>query len=399
MNQLKKIGEVRLLQLDPATLTDNLFAAFQTFYDIRTLAQYGAAPFTDDPRKGVFHRRLLERTPGAVLLFVLLAGDTPVAFSYNLRDKGRVINCMSPFHPRWLSASPGKLVCDLAADTLAQRGMEAFDLGPGGDPYKEEVAATHEVGRSLRLFSSRRLARLHAGSGALRAHLKRAAAAMGVSRKQLQQGQALLSRLRGRSPGDLAMAVARALRRWIWSKDAFVIFHMDRSTWLGGLGAADAAGPPIQRDTLEAFLFYSGSDRRTSRQELMEEAIRRLDEGEHCYTVVEGGVLLHYSWMRPNPEVMEIAELGIRLAPEPNTVCCYDSYTGPHAQGRGLFTRAMRQMIDDAFGLGAERVMSWSHESNWGPRRPSELLGQHVHQTVTRMRILGRTCQLAERAP
>ncbi len=398
VNHLRKLGEVRLVQLDATTLTDELFAAFQTFYDIRTLARYGVAPFTEDPRKGAFHRRLLERTPEAVLVFVLMAGETPVAFSYNLRDKGRAINCMSPFHSRWLAASPGKLVCDLVADTLAQRGMEAFDLGPGGDPYKAEVATTHEVVRSLRLFSSRRLARAHAVRGELHAQLKRAATAVGVSRDRLQQGRAVLSRLRGRSPGDLTRAVARALRRWIWSKDAYVIFHMDRSTWPGGLAAADAAGPPIRRDALEDFLLYTGSDRWVTRQELMEQAISRLDEGQHFYTFVEGGVLLHYSWMRPNAEAVEITKLGIRFTPEPNTTCLDYSYTESSARGRGLFTRALRHMIDDAFALGAERVMSWSYESNWGSRRPSEVVGLRVRRVAMRLRILGKTWRQEVRA-
>jgi RimJ/RimL family protein N-acetyltransferase len=95
--------------------------------------------------------------------------------------------------------------------------------------------------------------------------------------------------------------------------------------------------------------------------------------------------------------MLEIDEIGLRLASRPNTACPYDSYTEPHARGRGYFRRALQRQVDDAFALGAQRIMSWSRASNQALRRPSEAAGLRVHQAITRVRILGWSRRWVER--
>ena len=123
LGKLRHLGDVRLVALEPARLPDEVFTRFATLYDIRQLARHGVAPFTDDPLKAAFHRRLFERVPDEVLLFAVMAGSTPVAFHLALADKRRAIYCMSPFDHRWASASPGKVTADLVDDALANQAQ------------------------------------------------------------------------------------------------------------------------------------------------------------------------------------------------------------------------------------------------------------------------------------
>jgi hypothetical protein len=93
MNLLKRAGEVGLVRLDAKLLTEKLFDRFKTFYDIRQLARYGVAPFHEDPRKGPFHRRLLE-VPELASCYALIVGAEPVAFHWSLVDRRRAMYCM-----------------------------------------------------------------------------------------------------------------------------------------------------------------------------------------------------------------------------------------------------------------------------------------------------------------
>lgn len=132
VNRLKRQGEVRLVQLDSVTLTEDVFRIFTTTHDVRELQIRGLDPFRASPLKGIFHQRLVERAPESVLFFALMVGSVPVAFSFNLLDRRRLVFCLDAFDPRWASSSPGKLISNLVADALTARGIEAIDLTPRG---------------------------------------------------------------------------------------------------------------------------------------------------------------------------------------------------------------------------------------------------------------------------
>jgi len=388
MNRLRTLGEVHLQQLDAGALTDQLFERLMTTYDIRQCARYGVAPFAEDPLKGPFHRRLIERAPACTLLFALVAGGEPVAFHFTITDKLRAIYCMSPFDHRYLSCSPGKLIGDLVADALATRGMEEIDLTPGGE-YKQDLANKHETVQAPTFFASRRHARGVRAREALRNRLKEFAGPLGITRERVERGRALLARARGRPPLALAAAALRAGRRWAWSRDVMRLYRIDRSQWTEDPTAS--RWTDIQKNRLEAFLRYSGSSRWQSRQGLMIEATRRLEEGEHCYTIVRDGVLLHYAWLQLNPEAMTLSEIGAAQRLPPNSGVLYDAYTEPTARGRGLHGLSLRERVRDAFAMGSDRVFIASQESNRASLSGIEASGFRLERRLIRLRILGLT--------
>jgi RimJ/RimL family protein N-acetyltransferase len=390
-NQLKQAGEVRLLQLTAESLTDEIFESFTTLCDIRYLARYGVSPFTDDPLKGVFYRRLLERAPGAVLFYALVAGTTPVAFNYNLADKRRAIFCMSPFDSRWSRCSPGKLIADLVAEALAERGMEEFDFTPGDDQYKQEVASRHETVHSIRVFSDSAKARVYDVRERLYGSMKRTALSMGVTREHAQRVRRLTARLKSHSWTELGAAAYQSVRRWVWSEDVFLVFRiLPEAPGLADDKAQDS-GPQIHEDTLEDFLWYAPTTPNLTRQDMMREAIRRIERGEHCYTAVDKGLLLQYGWVQMHPTVMHITEVGIDVHPPPNTMAMYDFYTDPRARGRGLYKRALRKVMNRAFASGIEQIMGGAVQ----PNRISHQAIQHAtgfppERRLVRLRRFGR---------
>ena len=387
MNLLKRAGEVRLTRLDARSLTEPLFERLTTFYDIRQLARYGVAPFSEDPLKGPFHRRLLE-VPDLALCFALTVGAEPVAFHWSLLDRRRAMYCMGPFDTRWLAASPGKLMADLVTDALRERGIECLDHTPGGDEYKEEAASSHEVIHRLELFPSRRRAWAYGIEAIARGAVKRTAGMVGVSPSRLRGLQAQVART-VRSPRSTAGVAARSLRRWAWSRTVMQTYRISRAAW--EKAQPDFKPDPLfRKDMLEDFLLYAGSMRWISRQHLMESAIERLRTGSHCYTVVEDGVLIHYAWLHVGVPEMDLSEVGYKYPLPPKSAVLYDDRTdvaavrallrrtrGSKARERrgGLQRRSLLHRFHEAFSMGADCLAGSILELNTRSRENFFALG------------------------
>lgn len=352
MNLLKRAGPVALVRLDARSLTETLFDRFKTFYDIRQLARFGAAPFSEDPLKGPFHRRLLE-APDLALCFVLMVGADPVAFHWSLVDRQRAMYCMGPFDLRWLAASPGKLMSDLVAEALRERGMEWLDHTPGGDEYKEEAASRHEVVHRLQLFPSRRRAWAHHVQLTAHRATKRVAGTLGIPAARLRTVQEAIGRM-VRAPVSAGRGAVRALRRWTWSRRVTITYRVTREAWEKA-AVGFKPDPVFRKDLLEDFLRAAEVPGGVSRQQLMQSAIERSRGGAHCYTVVEDGVLIHSAWLQLGALAMDLSGAGYRYPIPPNGGVLSDDGGDP-AAGRALQPRSVRHRLHEAFSMGADYV-------------------------------------------
>ncbi|MCI0547887.1 MAG: GNAT family N-acetyltransferase [Candidatus Rokubacteria bacterium] len=396
MAKLRALGPVRLERLEAASLGEALFERFTTLCDVRQLARHGEAPFADDPRKAAFHRALVSRAP--VFLHALMAGEEAIAFHFCIADRARAIYCMSQFDCRYLAASPGKLIADLAAEALARAGIEEIDLTPAGE-YKEEVATRHESVHTLRLFSSRGRARRARVRAAARRRLKALGLRVGLDRRHLDRARDLVTRARAQTPWGLAAALIRAARGWLWSRDVALLYVLDRDAAAAPLPGEDERS--LRRDELGDLVHYAGSNRWLPRPRLMRSAIDRIGGGEHCYTALDRTaagepVLTHYAWLELDAAVVRLEEVGGELPLPARTAVLYDAYTEPAFRGRGLHVVSLARRVRDAFGAGMERVVIASLESNRASRRGIEALGFRPVRRLVRHHRLGRTWRADE---
>jgi len=126
-----------------------------------------------------------------------------------------------------------------------------------------------------------------------------------------------------------------------------------------------------------------------SRQELMMEAIRRLEAGGHCFTFIEGGALQHYGWVQVSSGPIHLADLGFSHAVPPQTAFVYDLYTGPHLRGRGVEERSVQGQLRFARALGAEHLITAVAEKDTALRQALGAGGARHVLTVTRRSFLG----------
>jgi CelD/BcsL family acetyltransferase involved in cellulose biosynthesis len=351
VNRLRRQGEVRVVQLDSAGLTDDVFRLFTTTHDIRELQIRGFDPFRTNPLKGVFHRRLVDRAADSVLFYCLMVGLQPVAFSFNIRDRRRLIFCLDAFDPRWAASSPGKLINNLVADAVAARGVHAIDLTPGGDSYKEEVANESEPIHSVLLFPRASGARLHDLKTGAERVARRAVLATGLSP---ERGRTLAGLARRLATGALVRDGVAAGRRWAASRETVLEYELGREATVGG----SAGAPPARAGALEDFLLYSGEGGAGSRQAVMQDALSRLRRGQQCYTSVEDGRLAHAGWLEMEAKTVSLGDEDSGWSLPPKTARLHVVPIRPGPGAAPARRELLRLMARDAFAAGAERVVA-----------------------------------------
>jgi GNAT superfamily N-acetyltransferase len=122
----------------------------------------------------------------------------------------------------------------------------------------------------------------------------------------------------------------------------------------------------------------------------MAAAVRRIDQRQHCFTAIEDGILVHYGWLQLNRQTIEITEVGMKIDLPPSTAVLYDFYTEPSARGRGLYRRALRHIVADAFAAGADRAFIGAMEGNRPSRKGIESAGFKPYLRLTHRRLLWR---------
>lgn len=118
---------------------------------VKTLMGWKSAQFRETGLEDVFAHswtgRLLEtllerHSPTfAPAISALYAGDRPVAISYALRTKRVLHGMFIGFDREFSKYSPGLVLLLSIAKEAAQSGIQRFQLGSGGDHYKQSLAS------------------------------------------------------------------------------------------------------------------------------------------------------------------------------------------------------------------------------------------------------------------
>lgn len=171
-----------------------------TWCDLRQGAAHDTMPFTSDPAKLDFHRRLLEAGERLWLSALWLEQEL-LAVHLGPFDGNELAMGVQAYDPREGRRSPGALlILEMAADVAAAGGT-TLDLTPGGDPWKERWASHHRTVHRLDLHRSRLGATLAGTGRALEAGARRVLRTAGADPRALRAGlERRLARVTGSSP-------------------------------------------------------------------------------------------------------------------------------------------------------------------------------------------------------
>jgi len=160
---------------------------------------------------------------------------------------------------------------------------------------------------------------------------------------------------------------------------------------------ADLSGLPhptiLERDCFDDLRYY---ERATKEQQTphvyRKQALERMAQGFHLYTLVEYGRLLHYAWLIERQTRGEDAWVDQVYFPPPETAVLFDHFTHPSARGRGLYFQALCQLLHDAHDIAQARQAYVTVFGNNGPsRHVIERVGFHYEGSLCKERKLFRS--------
>ena len=163
--QLGQSGEVRFRTVTGAEWSDAVFAdlaAIESNSWVGKTTDGSGAKFLNPGQRALW--RSATRDPEiarALSATILHVGETPVAFSFDLRSGDLQYGIASSFDERFAAARPGKIVTWRQLGWAADEGVRTVDLGAGDSGYKREMGATAgpEI-VDLLIVRSRSMARL-----------------------------------------------------------------------------------------------------------------------------------------------------------------------------------------------------------------------------------------------
>jgi CelD/BcsL family acetyltransferase involved in cellulose biosynthesis/predicted acetyltransferase len=381
LNRLTREGKLTLERVDDGAAFAALMDQVAPLYDLRQGAAHGALPFREDPLKTAFYRAL-QRETDLLHVTAMRVEDELVAAHVGIRSRNTVLVGMPAHSPRYTRHSAGKLLFYELALLLEQEGVDALDLTPGGE-YKDRFATHFDEASTVTVVFSR--------AGAWRHRQQRrlidAAKRRGVSTDAVKQAiRAVRHRVAHLRPATLPLRLARRLRRAAWNDVELRIYRFPRGT-----AVTHPEAVPIARDRLEDLACYTPAEGwQPAADAFLRAASERLENGEHCYTRVEDGVLAHYGWLVDRPEPTCMDEVHKVWTLPAGAAVVYGFYTHPRFRGRGMYASALARMIRDAAAIPGLGEIYISVRADNGPsRRVIEKLGFVYHHSFHERRRFG----------
>jgi hypothetical protein len=188
----------------------------------------------------------------------------------------------------------------------------------------------------------------------------------------------------------LISRIFRAAAKQIWYRSELCVYVLPVEE-IGTLPHPVA----MQRDRFDDLRYYERTAAvQLSPENYRREARARLDRGEHLYTLVENDTLLHYAWLVPFARPERDKVLGQVFYPAADSVSLYDHFTHPFGRRRGLYFKAMCQILHDVPLLtSAKQVYIYVYADNDPSRRVIEKVGFHYLGSMVmecRLRMLRR---------
>jgi CelD/BcsL family acetyltransferase involved in cellulose biosynthesis len=298
---LKKHGEIEFIRITDvdtlAAMLDDLIPC----YDLRLGAMHGYEPFAQDPFRKQFQLELMKQ-PGLLHVSVLRVGKLLAAAHVNVCDKQQLHLHLICYNPLLAKHSPGKFHIHLLAQMLIADQYQEIDLTPGGDPYKERFANTHDTAHILS-FHPTRISRFKAALCARGEALAR----RGLSTARIHPARArdLFQALHGLSFPKLCAAAAGSLRDRIGLRPAIRLYTKH-------IGPRCAVAPDqavFARDQIDHLLSYRAPAGGVSRKQFLSDAVLRLEQGQHLYSCVQGGALRFIGWLMEHPSEVFVSRI------------------------------------------------------------------------------------------
>jgi GNAT superfamily N-acetyltransferase len=181
----------------------------------------------------------------------------------------------------------------------------------------------------------------------------------------------------------LAIAV-RLLGKRVYSTEEFRVYRRQ----LADIGPPEY---PLRVNEVADLLMYGeASPSDPDIYTFLAEALRRFEEGQVLFTELQGGRLVHWSWLIPSAASIG-SDFGHQIVVDGTPAVLWDDFTHPAARGSGLHQRSIKHRLWYAKArMGATSCVIGVRADNGPSRHNIEKLGFEYYASAWCRRRLGR---------
>jgi hypothetical protein len=221
---------------------------------------------------------------------------------------------------------------------LAEEGAEVFDLTPGADAYKEILATDHTVAYTLSIGNKNHKT-FNRLQSVLNSLLKKSASLAGIKPETLKKAKRNYTLFKNK--------FVHVAKQGILQSSTYLINKLKpgkkkSKCWAVQKENAASGVFNLQYDDLKDLLNFDNREIRYSQQEFLSDAMRRFEEGAHCYTWTDNGLLLGCAWIAN----MQSAINGYNYGSETEDFILSLSGVYCHRKGRKGFPYFLRSLAN-----------------------------------------------------
>ena len=337
MNRLKRLGELKFERITEYNEFSEVFDELALQSDFRKGAMYNKIAFKTDANRKTFLLSLFEQQ--LIHATVLKINDKIIAANVSIGSNRQLhLSGINSFAAALARHSPGIIHFLMLGKLLAEEGADVFDLTPGADAYKEILATDHTVAYTLSIGNKnhKTLNRLQLGLNSL---FKRSASLAGIKPEALKKAKKNYMLFKDK--------VVHVAKQGILQSSTYLINKLkpNKKTskcWAVQKVNATSGVFNLQYDDLKDLLNFDNREIRYSQQEFLSDAMRRFEEGAHCYTWTDNGLLMGCAWIAN----MQSANNGYSYGNETEDFILSLSGVYCHRKGRKGFPYFLRSLAN-----------------------------------------------------
>lgn len=292
VNRLKRLGELKFERISNYNEFSEVFDELALQSDFRKGAMYNKIAFKTDANRKTFLLSLFEQQ--LIHATVLKINEKIIAANVSIGSNRQLhLSGINSFAAALARHSPGIIHFLMLGKLLAEEGTDVFDLTPGADAYKDILATDHSVAYTLSIGNKnhKTLNLLQSGLNSL---FKKSASLAGIKPETLKKAKKNYTLFK-----DKFVHVAK---QGILQSSTYLINKCkpNKKTskcWAVQKEHAGSGVFNLQYDDLKDLLNFDNREIRYSQQEFLSDAMRRFEEGAHCYTWTDNGLLLGCAWI------------------------------------------------------------------------------------------------------
>ncbi|UCS92970.1 GNAT family N-acetyltransferase [Echinicola marina] len=307
LNRLKRQGDLQFSKITKIDEFTEILDELIIQSDFRKGAVYNHMIFKEDPLRKSFMLALFEKE----LLHVstLRLNDEIIASNVGVVGKSWVhlqgINTHSPFYAKH---SPGILHFLMLAQDLKAESIKIFDLTPGADTYKSSLASEFKKAFELTIQNPQKI-HLDEWKNNFIVKAKKQLESMGFDEASLRKHKSNFLFIKNKWKHLLRQNPGIHLQRVYRDKTHFPnpkFFAINKQI-------PNGQSINIQKNNLGDLLKYEPNDEPLPMQAFLMDCMKKLEEGQECWTYVDKDKLQILAWFTVNPKNSSIPNDEIKL--------------------------------------------------------------------------------------